>query len=223
MTGNIKGIIFDFDGLICDTETPEVRAWEALFLEYRLIFPFERYQETIGAIHNDDSPFVFLEEMLDHPVDRCLVKEGFLKFRNDLIAAEPMRPGVLSYLYDARNEGLHIGLASSSPRSWIDHHLTRFEILDYFGCIKTCNDVDKTKPDPELYLKSLECMHLKGHEVIALEDSPNGVAAAISAGIYSAVFPNEITRMFEFSNADLVINSLEEMPLKELLRYFSNL
>ena len=219
----IKGIIFDFDGLICDTETPEVRAWEALFSEYGLVFPFGRYQETIGAVHNDDSPFIFLEEMLGHPVDRCKVKEGFLQFRNELIASEPMRPGILNYLHEAKNEGLIIGLASSSPRSWIDHHLSRFGISDYFGCIKTCNDVTKTKPDPELYIKSLECMHLKCYEVIALEDSPNGVTAAKDAGIFAAVFPNEVTRIFDFNNADLVINSLEEMSLKELLKFISNL
>ncbi len=223
MTMNVKGIIFDFDGLICDTETPEVRAWERLFSEYGLTFPFERYQETIGAIHNDDSPFVFLEEMLGHPVDRRTVKEGFLIFRNDLISAEPMRPGILAYLQDSRDEGVQIALASSSPRSWIDHHLSRFGIQDYFGCIKTCDDVKKTKPDPELYLKTLECMQLKGHEVIALEDSPNGLSAAKKAGIYVAVFPNEVTRFFDFIDADMVINSLEEMPLKELLRIFSNL
>jgi len=220
MAKNIKGIIFDFDGLICDTETPEVRAWEALFLEYGFIFPFERYQETIGAIHSDDSPFIFLEEMLGHNVDQFAVKEDFLKYRNELIEAEPMRPGILSYLKEAKNEGLQIGLASSSPRSWIDHHLCRFGIMDYFGCIKTCNDVVKTKPDPELYLKSLECMRLEGHEVVALEDSPNGVTAAKNAGIYAAVFPNEVTSIYEFSNADLVIKSLEEMPFKELLRFF---
>jgi HAD superfamily hydrolase (TIGR01509 family) len=219
----IKGIIFDFDGLICDTETPEVRAWEALFSEFGLTFPFDRYQETIGAIHNDDSPFVFLEEMLDHPVDRCEVKEGFLHYRNKLIAAEPMRPGIFGYLNESRKEGLHIGLASSSPRSWIDHHLSRFRLLDFFSCIKTCNDVSNTKPDPELYIKSLECMQLQGHEVIALEDSPNGVSAAKKAGIYVAVFPNEVTRIFKFINADLVINNLEEMPLKEMLGYFYNL
>ena len=62
-----------------------------------------------------------------------------------------------------------------------------------------------------------------GHEVIALEDSPNGVTAAKNAGIYVAVFPNEVTRVFKFSNADLVVNSLEEMPLIELLSFFSNL
>jgi HAD superfamily hydrolase (TIGR01509 family) len=219
----IKGIIFDFDGLICDTETPEVRAWEALFSEYGFIFPFERYQETIGAIHNDDSPFVFLEDLLGHPVDRREVKESFLNFRNKLIAAEPMRPGILNYLNEAKNEGLLIGLASSSPRSWIDHHLSRFGVMDYFGCIKTLNDVSNTKPDPELYIKSLECMQLKPREVIALEDSPNGVTAANKAGIYVAVFPNEITRIFEFNNADLLIDSLEEMSLIELLRIFNNL
>ena len=132
----IKGIIFDFDGLICDTETPEVRAWEALFSEYGFSFPFERYQETIGAIHNDDSPFVFLEELLGHPVDRSKVKEGFLNFRNKLIAAETVRPGILNYLNEAKNKGLFIGLASSSPRSWIDHHLSRFGILELLWLYK---------------------------------------------------------------------------------------
>ena len=219
----IKGIIFDFDGLICDTETPELRAWEALFTNHGLIFPFERYQETIGAIHNDDSPFGFLEEMLGHPVDRSQVKEEFMLLRNKLIESEQMRPGIHTYLKDAKNEGLLIGLASSSPRSWIDFYLGRFLIMEYFGCIKTFNDVNNTKPDPELYIKSLECMQLQPHEVIALEDSPNGVTAAKKAGVYVAVFPNEVTSRFEFDSADLIVNSLEEMPLKALLRYFSKL
>jgi len=66
-------------------------------------------------------------------------------------------------------------------------------------------------------------MQLKAHEVIALEDSPNGVTAAKNAGICVAVFPNEITRIFKFGEADLVMDSLEEMPLKDLLRFFGNL
>ncbi len=218
----IKGIIFDFDGLICDTETPEVRAWEALFKEYGFIFPFERYQETIGAVHNDESPFLFLEEMLVHPIDRSEVKEGFLRFKNMLIESEPLRPGILDYLIESKNNGLIIGLASSSPRSWVDYHLSRFNIMDYFGCVKTCDDVSNTKPDPELYIKSQECMQLQAHEIIALEDSPNGVTAAKNAGLFVAVLPNDVTRIFNFCNADLVINSLEEMPLNKLLKYFSN-
>ena len=219
----IKGIIFDFDGLICDTETPELRAWEALFTDYGLTFPFERYQETIGAVHNDDTPFIFLEEMLKHSVNRFEVKERFTIFRNKLIEIEPIRPGILIYLKAAKGLGLKIGLASSSPRSWIDFHLNRLSITDFFSCIKTLNDVSKTKPDPELFIKALECMDLNPHEVIALEDSPNGVSAAKKAGIFVTVFPNEVTRVFDFDVADLVVNSLEEMPFDELLGFYNNL
>lgn len=219
----IKGIIFDFDGLICDTETPELRAWEALFANYGLNFPFERYQETIGAVHNDETPFIFLEEMLKRPIDRLEVKEKFTFFRTKLIELEPIRPGILNYLKQSKNFGLKVGLASSSPRSWIDYHLGRLSIGEYFGCIKTFNDVSKTKPDPELYFKALACMGLKPDEVLALEDSTNGVAAAKKAGIYVVVFPNKVTEIFEFDDADLVIDSLEEMPFNELLEVFNNL
>jgi beta-phosphoglucomutase-like phosphatase (HAD superfamily) len=114
-------------------------------------------------------------------------------------------------------------LASSSPRSWIDYHLERLAISEYFGCIKTFNDVSKTKPDPELYIKALACMNLNNDEVLALEDSPNGVKAAKKAGIYVAVFPNEVTKIFAFDEADLIINSLEEMAFVELIKVFSNL
>ena len=217
----IKGIIFDFDGLICDTETPELRAWEALFADHGLIFPFERYQESIGAVYNDESPFIFLEEMLNHPIDRAEVKENFSFFRNKLIDLEPIRPGILNYLKQSQDFGLEIGLASSSPRTWIDYHLGRLSISEYFGCIKTFNDVCKTKPDPELFIKALACMGLKPDEVVALEDSINGVTAAKKAGIYVVVFPNEVTRIYEFDEADLVIDSLEEMPFDELIKVFN--
>jgi HAD superfamily hydrolase (TIGR01509 family) len=219
----IKGIIFDFDGLICDTETPELRAWETLFADYRLIFPFERYEETIGAVHNDETPFIFLEEMLHHSINRSEVKEKFNLVRNKLINLEPIRPGILNYIKQSQDFGLEIGLASSSPRSWIDYHLERLAISEYFGCIKTFNDVSKTKPDPELYIKALACMNLNNNEVLALEDSPNGVKAAKKAGIYVAVFPNEVTKIFAFDEADLIINSLEEMAFVELIKVFSNL
>ncbi|MCJ7518269.1 MAG: HAD-IA family hydrolase [Anaerolineaceae bacterium] len=218
----IKGIIFDFDGLICDTETPELRAWEKLFSDYGFVFPFEKYQETIGAVHNDETPFIFLEEMLNHPIDRGGIKEEFTSFRNKLIDHEPIRPGILNYLRLSNKFELEIGLASSSPRSWIDYHLNRLSIQDYFGCIKTFNDVSKTKPDPELFLKALACMNLKPNEVVALEDSINGVTAAKQAGIYVVVFPNEVTKFFEFDEADLVVDSLKEMPLDKLLKVFNN-
>jgi HAD superfamily hydrolase (TIGR01509 family) len=219
----IKGIIFDFDGLICDTETPELRAWEALFNDYSLIFPFDRYKQTIGSVHNDETPFILLEDMLAQPINRVKTKEKFTYVRNNLIELEPIRPGILDYIKKANAYQLEVGLASSSPRAWIDYHLNRLKISDCFGCIRTFNDVSKTKPDPELYLKTLDCMNLKPNEVIALEDSPNGVAAAKKAGVFVVVFPNEVTGNFDFDNADLLIDSIEDMPFDYLIKLFSNL
>jgi HAD superfamily hydrolase (TIGR01509 family) len=219
----IKGIIFDFDGLICDTETPEVRAWEALFLENGLVFPFDLYQETIGAVHNDQTPFIFLEEMLHHKIDRAEYLKKFISFRNQLIDKEPLRPGILDYLQQAQYLKLKIGLASSSPLSWIDYHLKRLSISDFFGCIKTFNDVSKRKPDPELFIKSIACMELAPGEIVAMEDSVNGVEAAKKAGIHVVVFPNEVTRIFKFDSADMVIDSLIDLPLNEVLKVLNNL
>jgi beta-phosphoglucomutase-like phosphatase (HAD superfamily) len=96
-------------------------------------------------------------------------------------------------------------------------------ISEYFGCIKTFDDVSKTKPDPDLFIKSIACMGLNPEEIVALEDSPNGVAAGKKAGIFVVVFPNEVTRIFKFDSADLIINSLKEMPFKKLLKVLNNL
>lgn len=212
----IKGIIFDFDGLICDTETPEVLAWESLFSAFNLEFPFERYQQTIGAVHNDESPFLFLEEMLGHPVDRNKERKKYLEYRTNLIEKEPPRPGIEDYLNKAKSLDLKIGLASSSPRTWIDHHLERLNLRGFFDCIKTFNDVSATKPDPELFLLTVNCMSLHKDEVFALEDSENGVLAAKAAGIKVVVYPNPITQIYKFEGADLVVNSLSDLPLDEL-------
>jgi HAD superfamily hydrolase (TIGR01509 family) len=214
----IKGIIFDFDGLICDTETPEVKAWEKLFSDFGLIFPFDRYQQTIGAVHNDESPFLFLEEMVGHSVERNKEREKYLEYRTALIEKEAARPGIEEYLQESKVLNLKIGLASSSPRSWIDHHLNRLNLQDYFDCIKTFNDVTATKPDPELFLSTIECMDLNKDEIFALEDSENGVIAAKAAGIKVVVYPNPVTEIYQFKNADLVVSSLESLTLGQLIK-----
>ncbi len=103
----IKGIIFDFDGLICDTETPELRAWQELFIKHGFTFPLEKYYESVGSIHNDDTPLLLLEEMLAQPINRSEVLDEFFIYRNKLIEREPLRPGILEYLHAARDLELY--------------------------------------------------------------------------------------------------------------------
>ena len=217
---SIQGIIFDFDGLICDTESTELHAWEKLYVDYGVPFPFEEYQKTIGAVHNDETPLWLLKESAADHFILAEAREKLDEYHKEHNEIEPMRPGVLDYLKDAENMGLKIGLASSSPLSWVGFHLDRLGIKEYFDCIRTFDDVHQTKPDPQLFLLTLECLSLTASKTIALEDSINGVLAAKSAGLITIAVPNAVTRRFTFENADLTISSLEEMPLDELIALF---
>lgn len=218
----IRGIIFDFDGLICDTESTELHAWEKLYAEYHVPFPFEEYQKTIGAVHNDETPLHMLINSVGEKISSMEVWNKFLAHRKQLNEMEPMRPGVLDYLNAAKSISLKIGLASSSPISWVGYHLDRLGIKNYFECIRTFEDVHQTKPDPQLFLLALECLKLASGETIALEDSINGVIAAKTAGLITIAVPNTVTGRFNFENADLTISSLEDVSLIELIDRLDN-
>jgi len=218
----IRGIIFDFDGLICDTESTELHAWEKLYAEYRVPFPFEEYQKTIGAVHNDETPLHMLINAVGEKLSSMEAWNKFLAYRKQLNEMEFMRPGVLDYLNAAKSISLKIGLASSSPISWVGYHLDRLGIKNYFECIRTFEDVHQTKPDPQLFLLALECLKLASGETIALEDSINGVIAAKTAGLITIAVPNTVTGRFNFENADLTISSLEDVSLIELIDRLDN-
>jgi len=219
----IKSLIFDFDGLICDTETPELEAWKSIFDDLGYSFPIEEYLKSIGSIYNDLSPLRFLKEMSSKKIDMDAIAAVFKSRKIELINQEPLMPCVKQYLDDAKSSNINIGLASSSPFEWIDHHLRRLDIMDYFDCIITANDVQKTKPDPALFIKAAQSLKSNPEEVLALEDSTNGVTAALQAGIYVVVVPNPVTANFNFDNAHIVISSLCDLPLKSLLHKFDNL
>jgi len=216
----IKGIIFDFDGLICDTETPELKAWYELFAEYNQKFPLNEYLATVGAKYNDLTPLQMLKDMVDYPINAETIRKDFLDLKKKLMDQEPLRPGVLDYLKSAKKSRLKIGLASSAPRDWVVHHIERLSIDNFFDCIRTSEHVKNPKPDPEVYACTLNCMGLLPHEVIALEDSPNGVEAAKQAGLHVAAVPNSVTKVFNFEKADLLIDSLTDISLEDLIFEF---
>ena len=216
----IRGLIFDFDGLICDSESTELRAWEKLYGQYGLPFPFDEYKKSIGSVYNDETPLILLKEFGGDRVDLDEAKTKIQTYHQEFVEVEPLRSGVMEYLVDASELGLKIGLASSSPFSWISYHLTRLQIKPFFECIRTFEDVERTKPDPTLFLLTLECLGLQPCETIALEDSPNGVTASKNAGLITVAVPNAVTKQFSFAEADLVISSLSILPLRNLIEQF---
>lgn len=121
------------------------------------------------------------------------------------------------YLIDAKRLGLGIGLASSSTHEWVDAHLARLGLLERFDVVRCRDDVATAKPEPDLYLSALELLGVGPSEAIALEDSPNGVLAAKRAGIFCVAVPNTLTRQLPLPNANLILESLDKMPLPRLI------
>ena len=218
MPRDIKALIFDFDGLIIDTETPDYESWQSVYRQHSCELPVEMWGQIVGgAGASDFDPHTYLEELCGKALDREQVWISRRKAYLDTVADQPILPGVVDYLDRAEKLDLRLGIASSSPDNWVQGHLSRLCLLDRFDAVKTADDVSRTKPDPELFLASLRSLEVEASEAVVFEDSANGVAAAKAAGIYAVAVPNPLTSQLLLPGADLRLNSLADLTLDELL------
>lgn len=217
----IRALVFDFDGLILETEEPVYLSWLELYQKYGCQLSFEAWGSIIGTANGGFNPHTNLERCLGHSVPEDAFQKR-LQRETELIMERPILPGVEDYLKDAKRLGLKVGLASSSTCSWVTNHLERLGLIEYFEVIRASDDVKQTKPDPELYLSALAGLGVPANQAIALEDSPNGVAAAKNAGMYCVAIPNVLTRQLKLERADLRLDSLRDMKLESLLAKLDN-
>ncbi|UZJ78279.1 MULTISPECIES: HAD family hydrolase [unclassified Fictibacillus] len=215
----IKAVVFDFDGLILDSETSVYNAIQEIFTEHSCNMPLELWQQCIGTKDFLD-PFEYLEEQINKKVDRKGLRAKHHERVLSMLEGEKPLPGVEDYLEAAKELGLKIALATSSSRQWVTGHLEKLNLLSYFDCLKTADDVEHVKPDPALYLEAVKCLGVKPNEAIAFEDSANGARAAKAAGLYCVVIPNEVTKGLAFGDVDHQMESLAEVQLKELMNRF---
>jgi HAD superfamily hydrolase (TIGR01509 family) len=212
----LRALLFDFDGLIVDTETPSYASWQALYREHGQELGLDRWSAAVGTINGFD-PVAHLEELVG-PIDRASALERRLARDLELCDLEDLRPGVLETLEEARRRGLPAAIVSSSSRPWIDRHLARLERAEHFDAIVTADgDLARAKPLPVLYLEALDRLQIGADEAIAFEDSPNGVRAAKAAGIFTVAIPNGVTASLGLDEADLVVASLAELPFERLV------
>jgi HAD superfamily hydrolase (TIGR01509 family) len=212
----IRALIFDFDGLILETEEPIYRSWKEVYEARGVALPFELWVKTVGSSNQAFQPQRYLEEQLGAPLPQDVLDRRVAR-RVELVLAEPLLPGVAELAQAARAAGMKVGVASSSSRDWVKGHLERLGIAELFDCLRARDDVEHVKPDPDLYLASLDCLGVVAAEAVAIEDSPNGVTAAKRAGLRCVAVPNRITAGLDLSEADLRLTSLAEMTLPQLL------
>ncbi len=213
----IRAIVFDFDGLILDTEEPVYRSWLEVYEAHGETLPFERWVQIVGSTTTEFHPQRHLEDRLGRPLSQDVV-DGRIGRRTEMILAQQVLPGILEYIDDATALGLKLGVASSSTRDWVSGHLERLGILGRFDCVRCRDDVNSAKPAPDLYIAVLDCLGVSPSEAFAIEDSPNGVIAAKQAGMLCVAIPNSITAGLDLSKADLVLRSLSDLSLHDLLQ-----
>lgn len=216
ITVMIRALIFDFDGLIFDSETPDFVSWQETYSAHGVELAREVWNAYIGTITFD--PYQHLEELVGRPIDRQAVHTIRKTRDNELLAAQTILPGVEAYLAQARELGLQIAIASSSDHNWVDGHLQRLGLFNQFEQIYCSDDVGGVgKPDPAVYHAAVAALGVAPHEALALEDSPNGVRAAKAAGVWCTAVPNQMTRDLNFDHADYRLTALTDMPLRQLI------
>jgi HAD superfamily hydrolase (TIGR01509 family) len=218
---HVRGLLFDFDGLLLDTETPSRRAFEDLYRDHGHELPRDRWSTLIGTIGAEFEPYSHLEELLGTRLDRDVLDARRRAREDELCDIEDLRPGIEDYLAEADRRGIARAIVSSSSRDWVDRHLGRRGHANGWRAIVTADgDTDRAKPRPTLYLEALDAIGVTAEEAIAFEDSPNGVRAAKAAGLFCVAIPNQATQTLALDDADLILESLADLPLPDLLARF---
>jgi len=217
----INAVVFDFDGLILDTEYPRFVAWKETYEQYGCVLEDADWHRTIGTKDALDLYALLLERAADRA--HTIPPENEVRATKtarelELIAAEKALPGVLDWLDDAARLDLGLAIASTSPPNWVEPHLDRLNIRHRFSVISCWAEPLRPKPAPDVYLAAIDRLGVDAADAVAVEDSPNGVAAAKAAGLFCVAVPNQLTGQLDLSGADVVVPSLAELPLTQLAR-----
>ena len=216
----IRAIVFDFDGLILETEGPSLESWIEIYREYGFQIPLEKWHNDIGSDRGFE-PVDHLAALVGEGLDRAATQDRRDQRKNELIEALDLMDGVRDFIADAQRLGLKLAIASSSSRGWVLGHIERLGIHAFWDAVLTRDDVARTKPAPDLYVAAVKALDVHPSQAVALEDSPNGIAAAKEAGLRCVAVPNALTRDLDVSRADVRLASLAEMPLERLLAVLS--
>jgi HAD superfamily hydrolase (TIGR01509 family) len=213
----IRAFVFDFDGLILDTETPLIDAYGEVHGRHGVPFDRTLFLRSVG---HADYAFDPWHGFSQHS-DRAALELERRACKDELMLRQPVLPGVLALLDAARAADIRVGLASNSHHEWVDGHLTRLGLFERFEFIACREDAHSPKPEPDLYRLALNRFGLRGHEAIAFEDSHAGSLAAKRANLWVVAAPNESTAHHDFSHVDLRVTSLAEVTLDSLIDRFA--
>lgn len=214
---HIDALIFDLDGLIVDTENVVHSVWRSVFERHDCSFTEVEWSHAVGG-DSHFRPLDTLRERSRVPVesDAHLMESIERQIETRLEGIVPL-PGVASWMHDAIRLGVRIGVASNSPREWVEVRLTQVGFRDLVEAISCRDESQNAKPAPDIYLTACSRLDVPPHRSVAVEDSRTGVAAAKAAGLRCIAVPNHLTRHHDLSAADLIVDSLASVSFAETM------
>jgi putative hydrolase of the HAD superfamily len=212
-----RALIFDFDGMIVDTESAIYQAWRELYESQGHDLDLADYVHCVGSTFRQFNPITELERRLDGALEwPPLIATKDARIHELHLDLDAM-PGVRDLLAEARHRGIPCAVASSSDSRWVRRWLEQLDLMDYFAAIRTRDDVAAVKPAPDLFLSAAAALGVPPPECLVIEDSRNGLLAAQAAGIPCVIVPSPVTVGSDFTGAERVISSLEGIRLDNLL------
>ncbi len=211
---NTQAVLFDFDGVLVDTEWAIYQAWLRTFLAHGHDLPLDIYTRCIGTDFATWSPKIHLEDLTGQAFDwHDLDAQRQQEIMAELNGAGPMH-GANTLLAELAVMKIPTAVVSSSSHDWVDGWLNKLGLRENFLTTVCRGDAPRIKPAPDLFIEAAKRLNLPPQDCLVIEDSLNGLKAAKAAGMSVWIVPNRVTQSLDFSAADQVFHSLEACAVK---------
>jgi HAD superfamily hydrolase (TIGR01509 family) len=213
----LAAVIFDFDGIVLDSETPEYESHRRIFERCGAELTIEEWHADIGTWHDEQERrwhaalCARAAGAPDWPAYEAEKRRAF----EDMLSLEPM-PGIRRLLRELRFAGIPTAVASTAPARWVLPAADRIGVRDHFATIVTADDVRRRKPAPDVYLEAARRLGVDPRRAVAIEDSAPGLTAASDAGLKTVAIPHWLTERHDLSGADLRVESAAQVTLQML-------
>ena len=213
----IAAVIFDFDGIVLDSESPEYESHRQIYERYGVTLTVEEWCGVIGTWSegHDEQWFrrLSVQARVVPPRDEYFAERK--RIFEDVVPTVPMR-GVLDLLTRLNEAGVPTAIASSAPARWVVGAVERLGIRPMFGAVVTGDEVAHRKPSPDVYLAAARRLGVDPAQSVAIEDSGPGIAAALAAGMKTVAIPHWLTERHDLTGAHLHVTHAGELTLDRL-------
>ena len=213
----IKAVIFDMDGVIVNSEPAHVEAEKQVLLKYGVKITAEELRDYTGTTAEFEFNDLIRKYKLNTTAETLFNEKEKILFKLLEEKTEPTK-GVIDLIKNLKRQGLKLGIATSGHRKLAHYYLNKLGLESFFDTVVCAEDITRSKPDPEIFLRAAQRLGMKPFECIVIEDARLGVEAARKAGMKSIGYSNPNSGNQDLSRADWVVSDFAKLDLQELLR-----